>query len=498
MPSPHPRRPRPHAEPADVLPVLVASGWTPRREPGAPGGVVASDATGAVCEVARVEVPAEPGARAALVEHLDALSQDHEHLAGVRGVLQAGESSLVVLVDHVDGLPLDELAGAREPFRAAEAVTVLVPVAQGLAALHRDARVHGGLDAACVRVTPGGRAVLRPPLAPATGTSADDVRDLARLVLGLVPPPASSHPSYAGPEDPAEARDLAALHAELAAALRDDPEARPAAGTFAARCYDAVEPRPVTMPEAARLVAGALGARRDPGARRAEAAAPATRRARRVARPARPGRRARTGRRVAATAPAPGRRATAPRPSTARAVGTSVAIVVGAAVLVAVLAVLGPGRATPGAADAETPTAVAGLSHDGATRDPADPLGAARVLTERRLALLADGTGDLASIVVAGSPAHEQDEALLAELAGVDVLDARAEVFDARPAGSWSPPAADADGDPADATVEVDYAVGAHRQRTPDGEIQVPATPRTTVVLVLRWTDDGWRVVEVR
>src|SRR5690606_23065826 len=252
MPSPHPRRPRPHAEPADVLPVLVASGWTPRREPGAPGGVVASDATGAVCEVARVEVPAEPGARAALVEHLDALSQDHEHLAGVRGVLQAGESSLVVLVDHVDGLPLDELAGAREPFRAAEAVTVLVPVAQGLAALHRDARVHGGLDAACVRVTPGGRAVLRPPLAPATGTSADDVRDLARLVLGLVPPPASSHPSYAGPEDPAEARDLAALHAELAAALRDDPEARPAAGTFAARSYDAVEPRPVPLPEAAR------------------------------------------------------------------------------------------------------------------------------------------------------------------------------------------------------------------------------------------------------
>ena len=40
--------------------------------------------------------------------------------------------------------------------------------------------------------------------------------------------------------------------------------------------------------------------------------------------------------------------------------------------------------------------------------------------------------------------------------------------------------------------------VSAHHQRTAAGEVAVPATPRTTVVLVLRWTDAGWRVAEAR
>ncbi|QJW36520.1 hypothetical protein [Cellulosimicrobium protaetiae] len=498
MPS-SPRRPRPSAEPdLDLVTALAVAGWSVRREPGARGGTVAHDGAGTVCEVERLVAPAEPAARDALVTHLRELSRESEHLRSVRDVVEAGESTLAVLVDHVDGLRLDELAAAREPFRAAEAVTVLVPVAQGLAGLHRSGRVHGSLDAASVVVTPSGRAVLTPPLTPASGTAADDVGDLARLVLDLVPPPATSHPSYRAPDDPDEARDLAALHAELSVALRDEPSARPAVGTFAARCYDAVEPRPVVMPDAARLVAGAFGGRRtsspaSTGSPSPALPTPTSRRARRDAGGApRGSRRSR--------AHGNGGRGSARRRGAVRAVVVSAGIVLACGGLVAVLAFLGPTGSSP-ERDDPVPGTVA--TTDGAAPpadavlDPADPSSAARELTARRLALLTDGAGDLSSVVVAGSPAEARDAAVLVELDGVDVLDAQAEVFDARPAEPWSPATAGADG-PVDAVVEVDYAVSPHRQRTDEGEVHVPATPRTTVVLVLRWTDGGWRVLEVR
>ncbi|MET3975606.1 hypothetical protein [Cellulosimicrobium sp. 4261] len=503
------RRPRPPGPSlADLGPVLAAAGWALRREPGAVGGTVACDAAGTACEVALLTVPEDPGERAALVEHLRGLGEEHEHLAVVRGVVAAGESSLAVLLDHVGGLRLDELAAAREPLRAGEAVTVLVPVAQALTALHREGRSHGRLDATSVVVTSGGRVVLRPPLAPTTASTADDVRDLARTVLGLVPPPATSHPAHAAPLDADEARALAALHAELAVALRDEPAARPAVGTFAARCYDAVGPRPIAMPDAARLVAGALAGRRKPPSvvprRRVagdEVAAPPGRRGARAPRrvPERPGRGAplsglRRGARAGAHSRPPDRR----RLWTGRT-----AVLVGCAGLVAAvvvaLAVVTPwpsparddGPATTRTASAEDPVT-------DPTLDRADPLGAARTLTGRRLELLTDGSGDLSAVVVAGSPAEARDAELLAALAGVDVVGARAEVGDARYAEPGTPPVVGAGEDAGDATVAVDYAIAAHSQRTASGEVQVPATPRTTVVLVLRWTDAGWRVAEAR
>lgn len=146
---------------------------------------------------------------------------------------------------------------------------------------------------------------------------------------------------------------------------------------------------------------------------------------------------------------------------------------------------------------ATTRTASAADPETDPTLDRADPLGAARTLTARRLELLADGAGDLSAVVVAGSAAEARDAELLAALDGVDVVGARAEVFDARHAEPRPPDAVEGHGAEA-ATVAVDYAVAAHHQRTAAGEVAVPATPRTTVVLVLRWTDAGWRVAEAR
>ncbi|WP_144722518.1 hypothetical protein [Cellulosimicrobium sp. TH-20] len=500
------RRPRPPGPSvADLGPALAAAGWSLHREPGAVGGVVARDAAGTVCEVALLAAPADPGARAALVEHLRGLGGEHDHLAAVRGVVAGDGSSLAVLVDHVGGLRLDELAAAREPLRAGEAVTVLVPVAQALTALHREGRSHGALDATSVVVAPDGRTVLRPPLAPTTASSADDVRDLARTVLGLVPPPASSHPAHAAPPDPDEARALAALHAELAVALRDEPAARPAVGTFAARCYDAVEPQPIVMPDPARLVAGALVGQRAtrpavPGRRAARedvAAAPGRRGVRRPR--GVPERSARlSGLARGTTAGAHARR---PDRRRLRWPGRTTTALFMCAGLVAVVVALALGSPWPSPVrddgPATTRTAPAADPATEPTLDRADPLGAARTLTARRLELLADGAGDLSAVVVAGSAAEARDAELLAALDGVDVVGARAEVFDARHVEPRPPDADEGHGAEA-ATVAVDYAVSAHHQRTAAGEVEVPATPRTTVVLVLRWTDAGWRVAEAR
>lgn len=499
---------------------LTAAGWEVRPRPGAPGGLVARDAGGDDCTIEVVAVPDDPGARAALVEHLHGLRGGDEHLVAVRAAVETGDGRLAVLSQHVEGLRLDELTAARGPFTAGEAVTVAVPVAQALAALHRAGRLHGALDVRAVVLSSDGRAVVRPPLTPSAGSAADDVRDLARLLLGLVPPPASSHPAAGGtPADPDEARDLAALHGELVRALREDPEARPAAGTFAARCYDAVEPSPVVMPDPARLVAAALGGRRETAAvvagTTAEAGPAPTRAASRAGRDALRARRARPH--AARARPVRSARERTPgapgRDGVARGVLTAAGILVGCVALVAVLLQLGgtpEDTGMPEDAGVAGPGAVTGPgtgSTSDLTTDRDDPLGAARELTVRHLALVTGGDGDLAAVVVPGSPAATSEQALLAELEGTVVLDAQVEVFDARQAsGSPSPtpatasePSNEPSSAPADeAHVEVDYAVSAHRQRTADGEVQVPATPRTTVALVLRWTDAGWRVAEVR
>ena len=567
--APHRRLAAPPPEP--VVAALAAAGWHVGARPGAPGGVVARGPAGEVCTVDVVDVPAEPGARAALVEHLHALAGGGDHLAAVRAVVEAGDGALAVLTDHVDGLRLDELAAARGPLRAGEAVTVLVPVAQALASLHRHGRAHGALDAGAITVAGDGRAVVHPPLRPGAGSPADDVRDLARVVVGLVPPPASSHPAAAG-TPPDDALALAALHAELVRALRDDPGTRPAAGTFAARCYDAVEPEPLAMPDPARLVAAALGGRRasapgdasgagragdvsgagragageagraerrradlrgadvrgagargtdpgraDPG--RADRGRAERRRGSREHADRRRGSREHGDRRRESGAPGasrggdrpgeglwsdglrrggprrnglrPGRLRRGTRPAR-RGVLAAVGIVAGCAVLVTVLVLAGPRDGRPGAHDVGPGTAA---EHADPTLDRDDPLGAARELTVRRLALLAGGEVDLASVVVPGSPAARAEEQVLAELDGVEVLDARAQVFDARPHGPSPTPGGEP---PRDVEVEVDHAVSAHRQRVGGQEVQVAATPRTTVVLVLRWTPDGWRVAEVR
>lgn len=249
--------------------LLARHGWTLRERPGTRGLPVAVGPDAIDCDVLVIHRPDDAARRAALAARLDALTCDHDHVAGVHAVLDAGPGRLAVLRLAVDGTPLDDIATARGALSAAEASGVLVALGQALAALHHTLP-SAWLAGAEVVVTSAGRVVLLPALDGAfpvdRGGGADDVRDLARLVARLLPSP----PLYGvigrattkrgdGNTSADESSRIAALLDVIARALRDDPRDWPAIGTLAAWCHGAVAPVPVVVPPAPGLTVAPVG-----------------------------------------------------------------------------------------------------------------------------------------------------------------------------------------------------------------------------------------------
>ncbi|GEK19670.1 hypothetical protein [Cellulomonas xylanilytica] len=212
------------------------------------------------------------------------------------------------------------------------------------------------------------------------------------------------------------------------------------AGRVVDACYATTEPEPVRLPDAGARASSALAAM----ARAVDPAQGATRREDRARR----------------------------RRRTARAsVGLVTAVVV-LAVAVGVWRLLGDPEPVP-VAD--------------------DPVRAAVELTRARAAVI--GSGDvtlLGTVDVPGGPAAEADAQLLAGLDGarvdglsVDVQDAELVVEDGSRGGTTD--------------VAVTSAMSAHSRVPADGSatVEVTAAGPRTVVLGLRWTDDGWRVWDV-
>ncbi|MFS0706203.1 hypothetical protein AB6N23_16960, partial [Cellulomonas sp. 179-A 9B4 NHS] len=192
-------------------------------------------------EVQVVRVPTDDRLRALA----DALaSVEHPHLAAVREVVPLDAGRVAVLAAHVPGPTLAAVRATRPPLSDAEAVTVAVPVAQALAALHAAGLAHAAVAADRVVLRPDGFPVVvdvRGVLA-GTGTADGDVRRLIATVLGVLPP----------------------LEAELAAGLpeltrlRDALEAvarrgAPTAEDVVEAAFAAAEPVPVQMPDADAL-----------------------------------------------------------------------------------------------------------------------------------------------------------------------------------------------------------------------------------------------------
>ncbi|QCB93380.1 hypothetical protein [Cellulomonas shaoxiangyii] len=403
------------------------------------------DAPGLEVQVARV--PADDHLRALA----DALTRvRHPHLVAVREVVPLDAGRVAVLTAHVPGPTLAAVRAARPPLTDAEAVTVAVPVAQALAALHDAGLAHGTVAADRVVLRPDGFPVLvdlRGVLAGA-GTADGDVRRLIATVLGVLPP----------------------LEAELAAGLPELTRLRdaledvarrgaPAAADVVDAAFGAAEPAPVHMPDPDAL-AGAQ-----------------------VALDA--------GRSLPRGAPTPEVTRRARRPRRRRAVRAGVTVLVLATL--AALAVVGVTALREGAAP--VPDAVRGGAGAAAEATPGraadDPAAAAADLTRRRAVALAAASADgVAALHVAGSPSFAHDVALLDQLAGARSDGLTVAVHDAVVSGRTP------DGD---AVVLVTSSVGSHTRVSTAGErTTVPATAARTVELVLRRTGEGWRVWDVR
>ena len=498
-------------------------------------GLPDGHAPGARVVVTELAIPAG-AAGAWLRERLDVLGAlVHEHLAAIVDVVALDDlpaataqgasrdrCRCAVLLAEVPGVNLAVLLAARPPLSDGEAVTLVVPLAQALAALHDAGLVHGDVSPANVVVRPDGRPVLVDLLGALTAQagSGDGVGAVARGPGGRGSGGRGSGgrgtPGFAAPE--AERGDrpeppgdvyavartvLAALAGGGAPALRDvlelacspDPAVRPSAIELPALCFAAAPPEPLSLPDAAVLARTTLALlATEPSPRSAMTVRPSRSRHResRRRRRALVGAVAAVGALAACGALASTLIARGPLEERATA-GTTVGTTAG------------PTTASPTTPTGESPAGptadslavgTAPASGLAALRGSTDPVAAAVALTERRAVLLAAGDPDaLAEIEVVGASAHTADLALLADLAeaGVRIQGLEADVVSGRLVDpSAMKPAVRV-------RVEVRSSLTAHRRVTVDGatSTEVPAQPTRTVVLMLAWTTDGWRVADV-
>ena len=400
----------------------------------------------------------------------------HPHVARVAPLMELRDGSAVALQAEVVGPDLATVLRARGPWRPGEVVTLVVPLAQALAALHAAGLAHGDVSPGNVVLESDGRPVLvdlvcgarhgelgTPGLAAperARGAhSAGDVHALGRLGLALL-----------GAAEPAGSR----LRAVLEAAAHPEPSARPDAAALAEAVYAAGVPEPVRLPDAAvlaRMTLRRLAAPEDETIVRPDLA-PASRRARH-------------------------RRSSPYRAPMAVAIA---AIVLGAVVVAT-------GRGEPSRASEPVVEVPPGAMAPVREAPVGGPVPAAARLTVRR----ADALGTraptaLASVTVPGSPAAAADRRVAADLwrrapspGGVVVDEVHLLALEgARPgrgararvmvrAHAWvTASAAQVSAEPASPVLS--SAVGTEA---------LGATPASVVVLVLEAGRGGWRVSDV-
>jgi hypothetical protein len=455
---------------AGLQPVGAGAGEGVRR-------LTATDAEGTTWTV--TVVPADettPARRADLRRRVAALAGvAHPHVARLAPLLELRDGTAAVLQADVPGADLATVRAARGPWEPGEVVTVVVPLAQALAALHAVGVAHGDVAPGNVVLAPGGRPVLvdlvhgaddaeagTPGYAApervagrAGATPAGDLHALGRLGLALLDGPAAR---------PDDARDggspeTAALRRVLLAAADPDPDRRPSAARLAADAYAACPPRPVAMPDAAALAPLTL---------RRLAAPPDEATVRTPAREPRRGRHRRPG-------PVRG-------PLVVLATGLAAAVLVGA--LLRADPGGSPAAAEPGGAASDPPAVSA--PGPGAP-DPA--LAAARLTHRRVAALVAGNPAALASVTLPGSPAAAADLALAARTwrdGPARRVGGGAEVLAVGPR----------DVSAATARVRVTARAWVTDERAPEPGAGPRVAPRSVVLALVR-SPDGWRVSAV-
>lgn len=224
-------------------------------------------ASGEAVAIKRVRPGAAPAARDRLRREAAALAGvAHPHVLRLRSVVGCGGAGdeMALVLDLATGGSLARLVARRGPLPPGEVVTVLVPLAEALAAVHARGVVHGDVTPANVLFDGQGRPVLsdlgvarlvgEPDLGVEAGTpgfldpagghgAAKDVHGLAATgVLALTGAP----PYLGGQRRPAECGRgplLDVLEAVLDAASED----RPDAAALARQVFAAARPVPVRL-----------------------------------------------------------------------------------------------------------------------------------------------------------------------------------------------------------------------------------------------------------
>ena len=224
-------------------------------------------------EPVAVKVPrpgADPGGHAGAVERHVLSAVRHPHLVPLREVVPLADGRTALVFDLVTGASLRMMVRTRGQLRPGEAVTILTPLSQAVAALHAAGGLHGDVSPGNVMLTAAGRPLLLDlgashvvgHVGPVWGTegfvapevreggaptSASDIFSLGALawfcltgngapdtVQRLDPATITSH---VGPE----------LTEVIAASIDPDPTARPSAAHLAGLFYAAVGAEPVEV-----------------------------------------------------------------------------------------------------------------------------------------------------------------------------------------------------------------------------------------------------------
>lgn len=254
-------------------------------------------ATGDQVALKRLHTPLDLPARDRLRREAAALAcVQHPHLVRLRTLVSAGEE-LVLVLDHAAGGSLTGLLAARR-LSPGEVVTVAVPLAEALAAVHLQGLVHGDLTPSNVLFTAGGRPLLSDlgvcrlvgePLEAIDGSShlvrgtpgyldpavlsgtapgpASDVHGLGAVcyaaLTGAAPYTDSGQRRAALSElVPAAPTSLVAL---IESALHRDPRQRPGAADLAVAVFAACPPEPVRLVAASRLATMSTAGTTSPG-----------------------------------------------------------------------------------------------------------------------------------------------------------------------------------------------------------------------------------------
>jgi eukaryotic-like serine/threonine-protein kinase len=191
---------------------------------------------------------------------------DHPHVVRLRSVHGDGDG-LVLVLDLAAGGSLASLLATRRRLAPGEVVTIAVPLAQALAAVHAQGLVHGDVTPANVLFAADGRPLLSDlgvarllgtgpgevggtrgyldpaVLAGAAPGPASDVHGLAATCLAALTgcPPYDEQGRRLDPPDSTHP----ALRATLEAALAPDPADRPTAEALAVAVFDAAAAEPV-------------------------------------------------------------------------------------------------------------------------------------------------------------------------------------------------------------------------------------------------------------